>query len=517
MLKLIKLSLILLISLFFSNISNTTCTSQEQDNYQNFFMGAYKHRTGKTKAAQDNFDKFFASNKTPNKQAYSEYLNFLFETKQYSKFESVLNSHADMFKDDEKIQLYHAAILKNLGAKQKAQSIYQNLSRQFPQNQEIAYELILNLIEDKNYDAALKILQKLLQENIAANANYIFHLIACKIYISLGKLSSAKSSVESALNLYPQSGESWLMFALINQELNDLNDAIYGYSRFLDISGKNKSIESELLKLKLRRHSLSQSNLAESLLAYNSKNYKQALIYLENVLKDDPGSIEAKLLKIEILITLGDLQKALNIMEKEIESGENEKIWLELLYLIFQYTKDTKDKNLVIKNLKQILKNTGKSLLVNLYGADIFFKIDDNINGIKYAEKALRNTDNLELKSKIIYQIATIYYQDKDYKKLNNILDKNILLKTDYAPLLNLAAYYFATKGKNLELAQKLLDKALKIDPKNLHYLDTKAKILYKQKKYKESLEILEKIAKLLPEDKFVKINLEKTRSKLAN
>lgn len=66
---------------------------------------------------------------------------------------------------------------------------------------------------------------------------------------------------------------------------------------------------------------------------------------------------------------------------------------------------------------------------------------------------------------------------------------------TAISPLLNLLAYYYATQEKQCAIAQTLIEKALKQDKQNPHFLDTQATIFYKQGNYKKALDILQKIA----------------------
>ena len=58
---------------------------------------------------------------------------------------------------------------------------------------------------------------------------------------------------------------------------------------------------------------------------------------------------------------------------------------------------------------------------------------------------------------------------------------------------MNNLAYFLIDKDRNINEGLELVDKALKLNPDNYNYLDTKGWGLYKQGKYKEALEILQK------------------------
>ena len=84
-----------------------------------------------------------------------------------------------------------------------------------------------------------------------------------------------------------------------------------------------------------------------------------------------------------------------------------------------------------------------------------------------------------------------IAYDASDWNALNHLAQQTTELKTVYAPLMNLLAYYYESKGNNLGEAQRLIDIALKADANNAHYLDTQAQIFYKQKEYAKAEAIL--------------------------
>ena len=52
---------------------------------------------------------------------------------------------------------------------------------------------------------------------------------------------------------------------------------------------------------------------------------------------------------------------------------------------------------------------------------------------------------------------------------------------------LNNYAYYLSEEGTNLQKAEEMSAKAVKVEPKNATYLDTYAWILYKQKRFAEA------------------------------
>jgi predicted Zn-dependent protease len=73
-------------------------------------------------------------------------------------------------------------------------------------------------------------------------------------------------------------------------------------------------------------------------------------------------------------------------------------------------------------------------------------------------------------------------------------LEKGYALQPDMPHITNGLAYYWAKQKNDLEKAEYYSNKSLAMHPSNPYFLDTKAYILYKQKKYTEAESILKGI-----------------------
>ena len=95
------------------------------------------------------------------------------------------------------------------------------------------------------------------------------------------------------------------------------------------------------------------------------------------------------------------------------------------------------------------------------------------------------------------------------------LLEKNT--KNTYT--LNYVSYKLALKEQELELALKLIKKALMLDPENGYFLDTLGWVEFKRKKYNSAVYFLEKSVSILPKsaevidhlgDCYLKLNRKK-------
>ena len=154
-------------------------------------------------------------------------------------------------------------------------------------------------------------------------------------------------------------------------------------------------------------------------------------------------------------------------------------------------------------------------LLPHLFMADLYTREGQGATALKHHKKALALTNDDELKTRVLYQMGTLYYETNQLSAMKEILPQGLTSKINYPPLNNLLAYYYATKGKDIDQAQKLIELALAKDPENEHFLDTQGVIYYKQQKYDQALAIFEKIAKTNAHDYTIIKNWGKTLLKL--
>jgi tetratricopeptide (TPR) repeat protein len=93
------------------------------------------------------------------------------------------------------------------------------------------------------------------------------------------------------------------------------------------------------------------------------------------------------------------------------------------------------------------------------------------------------------------FYLATIYDERKEFAAVEQELKTAIQLKEDYAEALNYLGYWYTERNENLAQAHELLKKAVSLDPENGAYLDSLGWLYFKQGKFAQSIELLEKAA----------------------
>lgn len=103
--------------------------------------------------------------------------------------------------------------------------------------------------------------------------------------------------------------------------------------------------------------------------------------------------------------------------------------------------------------------------------------------------------------SRICVRMANIYDRKKDHDMTIEILKVALKFEPDSATLQNYLGYIYADLDMNLDEAEALIAKALKQEPDNYAYIDSMAWVYFRQGKYHEANELMEKALKINPAD----------------
>ena len=452
---------------------------------------------------------------------FKGYIHFLHDIGQHRQIVAMVPQLDKKFENDAAIQLIFAQSLEKAGREQEADDRFIRMSSKFKDNQQVIFQTVHILIRRKELQNALDIIDKLLNRSPSRPNDFLFHFLKAQIYMKLNNQQEALKNVKSALQLHPQFDKGWLMFALIKEQKGSIEDAIKGYTNFLEMTDTpSRQIEQHLLQLVAQQKMLPrgrstvvlQRQCFEMAVAlFKQQQYKRAISQLNKCLQQDPHNQEAKLLKVEARVALQEFDAAIDTLKGYIKQEPDNALWFKTLHLLAQ-EKTKPDK--IIKALKYITRLQPDNILPTLYLADLHTRMKNVDQSVVYHRKALELADTKELKTKIMFHLGLLFYETKQFNQLETLMHQAHNIKTDFPPLFNLFAYYYATTGNNVEKAQELMKVVLKNDGTNPHFLDTQALIYYKQGFYEKALRILKKVAQVIPHDSTVLTHLSKTLHK---
>jgi tetratricopeptide (TPR) repeat protein len=225
------------------------------------------------------------------------------------------------------------------------------------------------------------------------------------------------------------------------------------------------------------------------------------------------NNTQALLLKVQILAD-SNLDAALSLLERLLAQNNHQELWLEALHLLTYNGLPYKKALAVLQNVE---KQKVTSLALILYKADLALRDGNNALALPALHTAYKLATAASIKQAVALQIALIYYDQREWQKAQAILENALTLHEHHAALNNLLAYVYATKIADLTKAQAAIKRALALEPKNPHILDTQALIFYKQKNYSQAATLLEHVVEQCPNDYTALYHLAKCYAQQGN
>ena len=505
----------------FSYFAHTIHANQQNDaqSYHEYLWANY-HQYGKNKLeAQTWYAKVLSKN--TSRSVYKGYILFLFEQHQFAKIVKLIPKLDASFAKDVEIQRIFALALDRVGRNHESTSRILALNAQFKQNPEVAFQAVQIYMQKREIENAIITIDQFLTKQSRHPTDSLFYFLKSQCHLLLAQLDKARNAIKKSVEIQSHFDRGWLFLALLEEQAGQIDDAIQGYTRFLEITNLPKQqIQQHVFELSLKNKKNSSFTALspkewfyKAQEAFGKKEYAQAEQYL---LKASPIAPEDTLahhsLHIEIFIKTNRLTDALSLIQKEALKGDpQDSTWLKMLHLIAQ----DNPQEPVFKVFSAITPHYKKNAWLYLYQADIHMRLHAHQKAIQLLTDAEVYIKGNTLKAKTLFQKAVLLYELATYEPMIECLEKATHLLPHYAPTYNLLAYYYATKGHNLKKAEEYVSKALSHDAKNPHILDTQAVIFYKQKEYTKADALFTAIRNQLTNDATVLIHHAKTLAAL--
>ena len=402
---------------------------------------------------------------TPDEQSvqiYTGYIPYLAASGAFNQIVPLIPQLDERFKNNQEMQLIFANALEQTGNKQEAQNRLVTLNEQHKANQELAFKVVQMYLERAEPENALSVIKNLLNNSPRRPNNFIFLFMESQIYMQLNKKPEALAAIKQCIETYPKFDKSWLLYAVLHEQEGKIEEAIKGYTTFLEISPQaNAEIERHLIMLAYRQKMHTKQlpdgkkclNLAAQF--FDKKEYDKALENIEQCLAQTPHDKEAQLFKIQILAHQKQLEKAAQLLAQWMKADKEYDLWLQALHLLcymgLPYPK-------AMQAIESVEKHNGFNLSLTLALADLALRAPMPQKALLALKKAAAATPDQLLKAQLTFQMGMLYFEQEQWKQAQQTLEQALSWGTSYAPLNNLLAYIYATKGNNLTLpSSKLL------------------------------------------------------------
>ncbi|MBI4178324.1 tetratricopeptide repeat protein [bacterium] len=369
------------------------------------------------------------------------------------------------------------------------------------------------------------------------------HFLLGKIYLIWGKTEKAEAAIGRAFTHGGQDDEALYQLGDLQLRQRSIPGAIQSFKTYVDRNPEDpegltryavalldggRADEAEAVLKRLLEvdpdNRLALFSLA--LLAEQREEQKKAAGLYDRLLDLDPGNIEVLLQRANLAEQWKEFDTAINLRTRAVrESPKNLQNRYQLGQLYIDAGRET-DAYEVFKELARDLPELGQPYVQMGYieirrgrhaqaitllrsAAD---RMPDNAEiptmiGYTYLamkadtlavpafERAIRlDSKNVE----ILFALGEVQYRLGDNRSAIRTFQKILNLKSDHAAALNFLGYIYAEKGIRLAEAERMVKKALKVEPMNAYYLDSLGWIYFKKGRIRLALEYLDRASRIL-------------------
>ena len=159
-----------------------------------------------------------------------------------------------------------------------------------------------------------------------------------------------------------------------------------------------------------------------------------------------------------------------------------------------------KDSPSLMRKLEKRVKRGGKKALRDQLSLGFAYHAQERLDeavGLLESYHQQRLCNGLKLHKSFYISLGMMYEQLSDYAKLDLLLTEALRSYPDDAQLLNFSAFSWAVRSVNLDQALCYINIALRQEPENPAYIDTKGWVLHKLGRSYEALQLLLKACTL--------------------
>jgi len=226
-------------------------------------------------------------------------------------------------------------------------------------------------------------------------------------------------------------------------------------------------------------------------------DHKAAAQELEALIADDPTNAQAYYSLAVLAMEQKELEKAAEHLSKAILLNPEAAPPYADLARVQLSLKRTSD---ALATLEKARRKFPETFLLEYLSGAAFAQQKAYPEAIRHYTKAeviAKATQEKWLDEHFYFDIGAAYERKGDFELAEKSFEKCLELAPEFAEALNYLGYMWAEKGLHLVRARDLIEKALKLEPKNPAYLDSLAWVLFKLDEPKNALDYILKAVEL--------------------
>lgn len=429
---------------------------------------------------------------------------------------NMIKQAANLDPENKWYQIRLGMFYRNLDQYEDFISLYENLTKKYPDDPEMLTDLIDAYLITEKYDKALAKMD-LLEEQIGQNELITEQRL--NILKQQGNDKKLMAELERLTKENPENPRYYSMLAQLYSDNGKEKEALKTYEKIKELNPNDPYINVSLLEFYEKKGDKDKA-FNELIAAIRNKNLDlstKSNIY-DYWMQKNQGAAnineQARQCGEAFIETHPDIKLGYLILGSYYIVTENAVKSKELYQkaLAIDSTDFYGWQNLIISesrlNENEPVRDHAVAALKYYPMQPVFYwyagvasaVLKDNENAINYLEKGRRYTSDKVQMANFDAFLGDLYHEQGDEEKAFEAYDRTLRNDPDNVLVLNNYAYYLAVKGQDLDKALEMSTKAIAAEPDNPTYLDTHAWVLYKKGDYKEAEKHMKKALKLLKE-----------------
>jgi len=341
--------------------------------------------------------------------------------------------------------------------------------------------------QGSQYDEGLKVLDQAAKQP-GTDAAFLIEL--AELYAGFIRAGSADAIKPKALALFNRAAKLKPANPILLQKLAD------------GLSLVGDSDQAAELYLKLLEHFPALPGLREKLvdLYLRKQDRAKAAQQLEEIVRQNPTGPQAYYVLGSLAYEDKKFKEAIEYFNKTLLLNPAfQQAYYDLAGALISSNKPQD----ALATLEKAREKFSQNFVSEFFTALAYSRMKEYTNAIKHFEGAeiiARATETNRLTHIFYYQLGSTYERIQKLDVAETYFRKCLAISPDYSEALNYLGYMWAEKGTNLAEARGMIQKAVKLEPKNAAFLDSLAWVLFKLNQPKEALDYALKAVELSEE-----------------
>lgn len=405
-----------------------------------------------------------------------------------NQFDNAINVYNDLIKntsDNEDYFYELAAAYLQIGRYKDAINAYDRLEEKYGINEAVVRQKQRIYLNISDLEGALREGQKLM-EHFRDTPD--FATAQLQMLMANYKTERAEKVAKFIEENFPEDGPSKLVLADFYRQKGDQKS----YQKMMLEAFRNSEIDLEhKLKMLIGLLQYPQEGSAEE----RQKDFGYELAQI--VADVHPEADQANSIFADFLISRREYRKARDYYMKAIRiNGDNYKLWQQIIALDWELA----EWDSVIYHSEMAMEMFPNQAMLYLYHGSGHYVQKNYADAQASLEQGRMLADDPGVINQLNTQLGDIYYNLKKYDKSDAAYEAVLRTDAENMHVLNNYSYYLSMRGEKLDMALKMSQKLIEMEPDNPTYLDTHGWVLYVMKKYKDARYYIEKAAMLSPE-----------------